>query len=80
MEGTTVERTNEVISDIEKILLEDPSVDTFLSKVGDGIPKFYASFFGNQIASNKGQFVVNGKIDEIDRIQRELNSNIQGQG
>ena len=78
MEGTTVERTNEVISDIEKILLEDPSIDTFLSKVGDGIPKFYASFFGNQIASNKGQFVVNGKIDEIDRIQRELNSNIQG--
>lgn len=78
MEGTTVEQTQAVISEIEDILLEDPSVDTFLSKVGDGIPKFYPSFFGNQKASNKGQFIVNGKIDEINNIQRKLNKEIQG--
>lgn len=78
MEGTTVERTYKVVSDIEKILLDDPSVETFLSKVGDGIPKFYPSFFGNQIASNKGQFIVNGKIDEIKNIQRKLDSEIPG--
>src|SRR5690606_28342063 len=75
---TTVEQTQAVISEIEDILLEDPSVDTFLSKVGDGIPKFYPSFFGNQKASNKGQFIVNGKIDEINNIQRKLNKEIQG--
>lgn len=78
MEGTTVEQTREVVSDIEQILLDDPSVDTFLSKVGDGIPKFYTSFFGNQIASNKGQFVVNGKINNIKNIQAKLDKEIQG--
>ena len=78
MEGTTVEETREVISQIEDVLLDDPSVDTFLSKVGDGIPKFYPSFFGNQIASNKGQFIVNGEIAEINNIQRKLNQEIQG--
>lgn len=77
-EGTTVERTHEVISDIESILLEEPSVNNFLSKVGDGIPKFYPSFFGNQIASNKGQFVVNGGVEEINNIQHRLNNNIPG--
>lgn len=77
-EGTTVEATHEVISQISEILNEDPSVDTFLSKVGDGIPKFYPSFFGNQIAANKGQFIVNGKISEINKIQRKLNQEIQG--
>lgn len=78
MEGTTVDETREVISQIEDVLLDDPSIDTFLSKVGDGIPKFYPSFFGNQIASNKGQFIVNGKITEINNIQRKLNQEIQG--
>lgn len=78
MEGTTVEQTREVVSDIEQILLDDPSIDTFLSKVGDGIPKFYTSFFGNQIASNKGQFVVNGKIKDIKNIQAKLDKEIQG--
>ncbi|MEY8414770.1 efflux RND transporter permease subunit [Tissierella praeacuta] len=77
-EGTTVEKTHEIIQDIEALLLEDPSVTNFLSKVGDGIPKFYPSFFGNQIASNKGQFVVNGEIAQIENVQRKLNENIPG--
>lgn len=77
-EGTTVERTHEVIQDIESLLREEPSITNFLSKVGDGIPKFYPSFFGNQIASNKGQFVVNGEIAQIENIQRKLNETIPG--
>ncbi|MCC5908869.1 MAG: efflux RND transporter permease subunit, partial [Clostridiaceae bacterium] len=78
MEGTTVERTSEVVSDIERILLEDPSVESFLMKAGDGIPKFYPSFVPNQIASNRAQFVVNGKVSEIINMQNKLDSNIVG--
>lgn len=77
-EGTTVEGTHRLIRDIEAILNEEESVDNFLSKVGDGIPKFYPSFFGNQIASNKGQFVVNGQVAEINKIQKRLNREIPG--
>lgn len=78
VEGTSPEKTKEVITEIENILLDDPTVDTFLSKVGDGIPKFYTSFFPNQIASNKGQFIVNGKITGMEELQKRLEENIVG--
>lgn len=78
MEGTTAKRTYEIVSEIEDILLENPSVDSFLMKVGDGIPKFYPSFVPNQIASNRAQFVVNGKVDQITAIQSKLDSAIVG--
>ena len=51
MEGTTAEKTRAITEQVEQILLEDPSVDTFLSKVGDGIPKFYTSS-PNQLGTN----------------------------
>src|SRR5699024_12802639 len=50
-EGTTVEATHEVISQISEILNEDPSVDTFLSKVGDGIPKFRSEEHTSELQS-----------------------------
>lgn len=78
MDGSTAEKTREVTENIERILSENPTVDTYLSKVGDGIPKFYPSFFPNQIASNKSQFIVNGKKEEIQNLQRSLDSKIAG--
>ena len=78
VEGTSPEKTREIVADIEKVLLEDPTVDTFLSKVGDGIPKFYTSFFPNQIASNKGQFIINGEIAGMEDLQRRLEAEIVG--
>lgn len=78
MEGTTAEKTRAITEQVEQILLEDPSVDTFLSKVGDGIPKFYTSFFPNQLGTNKAQFIVNGKASEIHNIQNKLDDAIVG--
>lgn len=78
VEGTSAEKTHEIISQIEEILGADPTVDTYLSKVGDGIPKFYTSFFPNQIASNKGQFIVNGEIAGMRDLQNKLEENIIG--
>lgn len=77
-EGTTVEKTHEKVREIEEILLADEGVETVLSKAGDGIPKFYTSFFGNQPASNKAQFVINGRVADISKIQRKLDSEIPG--
>lgn len=78
MEGSTVEKTRDVVEKIENVLDENDKVDTYLSKVGDGIPKFYPSFFPNQISSNKAQFIVNGSKYEIDNIQKKLDGTIPG--
>ncbi|SNS43883.1 Multidrug efflux pump subunit AcrB [Anaerovirgula multivorans] len=78
VEGTSAEKTKEIITQIEDILSEDATVDSFLSKVGDGIPKFYPSFFPNQIASNKGQFVVNGEVAGMVDLQKKLEETIIG--
>ncbi len=78
MEGTTADKTKAVVEQVEGILLEDSSVDSFLSKVGDGIPKFYTSFFPNQLGANKAQLIVNGEADEIPNIQKKLESTIVG--
>ncbi|AOT70143.1 efflux RND transporter permease subunit [Geosporobacter ferrireducens] len=78
MDGNSLEKTREVTGQIEKILQEEPSVENYLLKVGDGIPKFYTSFFPNQIATNKAQFIVNGKKEEIKNIQHKLDGEIAG--
>ncbi|ABR46515.1 acriflavin resistance protein [Alkaliphilus metalliredigens QYMF] len=78
IEGTSAEKTKEVITEIEEMLKEDPSVDSFLSKVGDGIPKFYPSFVPNQIASNQAQFVVNGKVSEMVALQDRIDQTVVG--
>jgi len=78
MEGSTVEKTRDVVRQIEDILDKNDKVDTYLAKVGDGIPKFYPSFFPNQISSNKAQFIVNGSKYEINNIQKEIDKTIPG--
>ncbi len=77
-EGTNVDKTNEAVKAVEKILLEDEGVDNFLVKVGDGLPKFYTTFFGNQQGSNQAEFVVNGRVADIPEMQRKLDSEIPG--
>lgn len=77
-EGTTVEKTDSVVRDIEEILLADEGIDSFLVKVGDGLPKFYTTFFGNQPGANQAEFVVNGRVKDIPRIQRKLDGSIPG--
>lgn len=77
-EGTTVEKTHEKVMEIEEILLAEEGIDTVLSKAGDGIPKFYTSFFGNQPGSNQAQFVVNGRVADISKIQNKLEAQVPG--
>lgn len=78
MDGSTVENTKKAAEKIEEILKNEPSVSSYVCQVGDGLPKFYPSFFPNQIASNKAQFIVNGKVKDIEKIQNKLDSTIPG--
>jgi multidrug efflux pump len=78
MDGSKLDKTNDIVRQIEEILAKDETVDTYLSKSGDGIPKYYTSFFPNQIASNKAQFIVNGSKEEIHKLQQQMDESIVG--
>ena len=77
-DGSTSSRTDETVRDIEKILLSQDSVEGVVSKIGDGIPKFYVTYQGNQRASNKAQIIVNGKKEDMHRIQELLEQKVIG--
>lgn len=75
-DGSTSSRTGEVVKEIGDILLEDDSVDLFMAKVGDGPLKYYVTFVPMNKASDRAQFIVNGKKNDINRVQRLLDEKI----
>lgn len=77
-EGSTAARTEEIVNKIGELLLEDKSVDSFLTKVGDGPLKYYVTFVANKKASNKAQIIVNGKQNDIQHVQEMLDSQVPG--
>lgn len=77
-DGSDVGRTEEAVEKIGDLLLKDQSVESFASKVGDGIFKYYITFVPNDLASNKAQILVNGKEKEINRIEKELEEKVPG--
>lgn len=77
-DGSTAERTGEIVDKIGQLLLQDDSVDQFMAKVGDGPLKYYITFMPNNPSSNNAQIIVNGKQSEINRIQRMLDENVTG--
>ncbi|WP_129599160.1 efflux RND transporter permease subunit [Anaerophilus nitritogenes] len=77
-EGSTAQRTGEIVEKIGQILLEEKSVDSFMSKVGEGPLKYYITFIPNKVSSDKAQIIVNGKQDDMPRIQKVLDEQITG--
>ncbi|MCT4618933.1 MAG: efflux RND transporter permease subunit, partial [Marinisporobacter sp.] len=77
-EGSTAERTGEIVEKIGNILSEEKAIDSFLAKIGDGPLKYYVTFVPNTAASNKAQFIVNGKQKDIKHIQNLLDSKVPG--
>ncbi|QXM06801.1 efflux RND transporter permease subunit [Crassaminicella indica] len=77
-QGSTAERTGEVVQKIGNILLKEQSIDSFMAKVGDGPLKYYITFVPNTVASNKAQFIVNGKQKDIEHIQELLDRKVPG--
>ncbi|MCT4566375.1 MAG: efflux RND transporter permease subunit [Maledivibacter sp.] len=77
-DGSTASETGEIVKEIGDMLLEDESVELFMSKVGDGPLKYYVTFIPITKASNKAQFIVNGKKQDIKRIQKKLDEDVTG--
>lgn len=77
-DGSTIEHSKQVREEIGAYLDADESVQNYSFMVGDGYPKYYVTFTPNELDTGKAQFLVNGKLSEINRIEKELNENIPG--
>ncbi len=77
-DGSSMEHTKEVMEEIGKYLEKDSSIDNYSVMIGDGYPKYYVTFTPNQLDTAKAQFLINGKLSDINRIEKELNENIPG--
>ncbi len=77
-DGSTIEHSKQVMEEIGAYLDADDSVQNYSFMVGDGYPKYYVTFTPNELDTGKAQFLVNGKLSEINRIEKELNENIPG--
>ena len=77
-DGSSMEHTKEVMEEIGRYLEKDSSIDNYSVMIGDGYPKYYVTFTPNQLDTAKAQFLINGKLSDINRIEKELNENIPG--
>lgn len=77
-DGINAEKAYESAQKIGEILLKEDSVEDFAFKAGDGFTKYYTSFVPTTQASNKAQFLVNGKQSEIKKIQHLVEETVPG--
>ncbi len=71
-EGSTTDKTAEVVSQICGILDEDDSVTSYASEIGTGFMKYYVTFLPNQQASNRAQILVNGSRSQISTLEDKI--------
>ena len=77
-DGSSIEHTQKVMEEIGNYLDADSSIENYSVMIGDGYPKYYVTFTPNQLDTAKAQFLINGKLSDINRIEKELNENIAG--
>lgn len=77
-DGSNIEHTQKVMEEIGNYLEADSSIQNYSFMVGDGYPKYYVTFTPNELDTAKAQFLINGKLSDINRIEKELNENIPG--
>ncbi len=77
-DGSSIEHTQKVMEEIGNYLDADSSIENYSVMIGDGYPKYYVTFTPNQLDTAKAQFLINGKLSDINRIEKELNENIPG--
>ena len=77
-DGSNIEHTQKVMEQIGEYLEADSSIQSYSFMVGDGYPKYYVTFTPNELDTAKAQFLINGKLSDINRIEKELNENIPG--
>jgi multidrug efflux pump len=74
-ESASVHATEAQVKKLEKILATEPvlrdNIDSFVSYVGSGSPRFYLPFDQQLVNANFGQFIVNTKNNASREIVRE---------
>jgi multidrug efflux pump subunit AcrB len=75
-EGTTADKTADVVGDICKLIDEDDSVTSYASEIGTGFMKYYVTFMPNQQATNKAQILVNGDRDGIAALEKKISEQL----
>ena len=63
-EGTTLDRTDQAIKDIESVLASREEVVSYISNVGRDNPRFYYNVIGRRETSNIGQVLVATETNE----------------
>lgn len=77
-DGSDVEKTERAAMRIGELLKKDSAVEDFAYMVGDGMLQYYITFTPNDPANNKAQFLVNGKRNEIERMEEMLMEEVPG--
>src|SRR5215470_7365744 len=72
-EGTQIERTSEVVGEIEKLLKNRKEIRSVASFIGQGPPRFYLPVEPEKPYSSYGQLIVSLKdFREADRLMKEI--------
>lgn len=77
-DGTTLEKTDTLCRQVSEILKMEESIDNFSYKIGDGYMKYYVTFFPNDLATNKAQFLINGKRSEAINVEKKIIEAVAG--
>lgn len=74
-EGTTIERTSEVVGRIEKLLANRREIQSVASFIGQGPPRFYLPVEPEKPYSSYGQLIVSLKdFRDVDRLMNEIDT------
>lgn len=71
-EGTSTDKTAEVVQKVCKILDGDDTVTSYAAETGTGFMKYYVTFMSNQQATNRAQILVNGSRKNIPEIEKRI--------
>lgn len=73
-DATNIDRTNEVIKQVESVLDTIDLIDTYAANVGHGNPRVYYNVFSHNYASNYGDIFVRTKNYEIKEFGKLVDS------
>ncbi|MGN1008195.1 MAG: efflux RND transporter permease subunit, partial [Butyricicoccus sp.] len=77
-DGAAVEKTAEIAGQVADVLAEQPSISQFSCTVGKGYMKYYVTFFPNDQASNKAQFLIDGSRAQAAAVERAVQQAVPG--
>ena len=72
--GTSLDKTEDVTSEVEKILSEIPEIKTIASNIGHGNPRLYYNIISSNTRSHHAQIFVKLNTEELAAYNRVINT------